>query len=89
MRAKIGTSFGICCGKGVCAMSEPYRNCPGCGEDRLFERHHAETGSCPDAPDGECPEWICTGCGAALLVGFVADAGAADANAPGRPARAA
>jgi hypothetical protein len=36
----------------------------------LFEQHH-EMGSCPDAPDGECPEWACTGCGAALLAGFV------------------
>jgi len=29
-------------------------------------------GSCPDAPDGRCPEWMCTGCGAALLIDVAA-----------------
>ncbi len=52
-------------------MSEMFRYCGECGEEQLFEQHHAGPGSCPDAPDGECPEWACTGCGAALLAGFV------------------
>jgi hypothetical protein len=34
----------------------------------LFERMHEAPGSCPDAPDGQCPEWLCTGCGAAELI---------------------
>ncbi len=45
------------------------RHCPDCGWDRLIERYHA-AGSCPDALDGDCPEWWCTDCGAALLIGF-------------------
>ena len=52
-------------------MSQAFRPCGECGGDRLFEQHHEVPGSCPDAPDGECPEWACTGCGAALLAGFV------------------
>src|SRR5260221_655031 len=35
------------------------RHCPDCGWDRLIERYHA-AGSCPDALDGDCPEWGCT-----------------------------
>jgi hypothetical protein len=46
------------------------RHCPGCGRDRLFEQYHALAGSCPDDPGGDCPEWSCTCCGAALLIGF-------------------
>jgi len=45
------------------------RHCPDCGWDRLVEQHHA-AGCCPDVPGGECPEWSCTECGAALLTGF-------------------
>ena len=52
-------------------MSEMFRHCPECGEDRLFQQHHGLPGGCPDAPDGECPEWACTSCGSALLAGFV------------------
>ncbi len=52
-------------------MSEMFRHCDECGGQRLFEQHHALPGECPDAPDGDCPEWACTGCGAALLAGFV------------------
>lgn len=52
-------------------MSEMFRHCGDCGEGQLFEQHHAVPGSCPDTPDGECPEWACTGCGAALLTGQV------------------
>jgi hypothetical protein len=46
------------------------RPCPECASDRLIEQYHAAAGSCPDSPDGECPEWSCTDCGAALLIGF-------------------
>jgi hypothetical protein len=52
-------------------MSETFRHCPECGTQRLFEQHHPAAGSCPDAADGNCPEWACTGCGTALLAGFV------------------
>ena len=56
------------------------RNCPDCGPDRLFEQHHAEAGGCPDSPDGKCPEWSCTACGAALLTDFVLQAGPSRAD---------
>ena len=51
-------------------MVETIRYCPDCGWDRLFEQPHALAGGCPDAPDGCCAEWFCTGCGAAMLIGF-------------------
>ena len=51
-------------------MIQVIRHCPDCGGDRLVEQYHAAAGSCPDAPDGDCPEWSCTVCGAALLIGF-------------------
>jgi len=44
--------------------------CPDCGSERPFEQYHAEAGCCPDSADGQCPEWSCTACGAALFVGF-------------------
>ena len=47
------------------------RACPECDGERLFEQVHAEAGECPDSPDGHCPEWSCTECGAALLAGFL------------------
>jgi hypothetical protein len=47
------------------------RHCPDCGSDQAFEQHHAADGSCPDSPDGYCPEWSCTVCGAALFIGYV------------------
>jgi hypothetical protein len=50
-------------------MIQVIRNCPDCGWDRLVEQYHP-AGTCPDAPDGDCPEWSCTDCGAALLIGF-------------------
>ena len=62
-------------------MVEMIRYCPDCGWDRLFEQHHA-AGDCPDDPDGCCGEWSCTGCGAALLIGFTAGA-AGDRHAAG------
>jgi hypothetical protein len=50
-------------------MTQLSRHCAGCNEERLFERFHAEPAGCPDAPDGECPEWACTVCGDALFIG--------------------
>jgi hypothetical protein len=50
-------------------MVEMTRYCPDCGGGRLFEQHHAAEGGCPDSADGWCPEWLCTGCGAALFAG--------------------
>ena len=46
------------------------RHCAGCSEERLFERFHAESGDCPDAPAGDCQEWGCTVCGDALIIGL-------------------
>jgi hypothetical protein len=46
------------------------RYCGECGEERLFEQFHAEPASCPDGPDGDCPEWGCTACGEALIIGL-------------------
>jgi hypothetical protein len=46
----------------------------------VFDQPHEGQGSCPDAPGGDCLEWVCTGCGAALLTvipGLMADAPAA------------
>ena len=58
-------------------MTQVVRHCPDCGWDRPFEQHHDQPGACPDSPDGDdCPEWSCTACGAALLIG-VSSAGPA------------
>ena len=46
------------------------RQCPDCAGERLFDRIHDVAGSCPDSLDGDCPEWCCTECGAALLTGY-------------------
>lgn len=43
------------------------RHCSGCGGERPFEQ--------PPCADGHgeygelCPEWACTGCGAAIVIG--------------------
>jgi hypothetical protein len=50
-------------------MSLIFRACPDCRAERAFEPYHATPGTCPDSPDGECPELSCTECGAALLTG--------------------
>jgi hypothetical protein len=44
-------------------MSPMFRLCEDCGGERLFEQPHETPGSCPDSPDGLCPEWLCTECG--------------------------
>jgi hypothetical protein len=46
------------------------RFCDGCNEERPFEQFHADPASCPDSPDGDCPEWGCTVCGAAVIIGL-------------------
>jgi hypothetical protein len=48
-------------------MGQMTRHCRECGRDQLFDQPHDGYGSCPDVPDGNCPEWACTGCGAAIL----------------------
>jgi hypothetical protein len=48
-------------------MTQPLRNCPGCGGDEPFEQVHAD-GPCPDTRD-ECPEWVCSSCGAGVFMG--------------------
>jgi len=52
-------------------MTEMTRYCPDCGRSTTFEQPHAGAARCPDSPDGQCPEWCCTACGAAVLTGFV------------------
>jgi hypothetical protein len=51
-------------------MVETIRYCAECRRDRLFEQPHPVADACPDAADGCCAEWCCTGCGAAMLIGF-------------------
>jgi hypothetical protein len=46
------------------------RFCDGCNEERPFEQFHADPAGCPDSPDGDCLEWGCTECGAALFIGL-------------------
>jgi hypothetical protein len=54
----------------VATMTHLTRYCTGCSDERGFEQFHAEPGGCPDVPDGDCPEWACTVCGDALLIGL-------------------
>jgi hypothetical protein len=52
-------------------MTQPLGNCPGCAGDEPFEQVHRGLHAderCPDV-DGECPEWVCTGCGAGVFMG--------------------
>ena len=60
--------------------SQVSRYCAGCREERVFGRFHAELGSCPDVPDGDCPEWGCTSCGDALIIGVPAASGYASSD---------
>ena len=46
------------------------RYCRECGQDQLFDQPHEGQGCCLDVPDGDCLEWACTACGAALLIGI-------------------
>ncbi len=41
--------------------------CPACGDEAVFEQPPCADGHGSDG--GECPEWACTGCGAAFLSG--------------------
>jgi hypothetical protein len=41
--------------------------CATCGDERVFEQPPCVDGHTDDG--GECPEWACTDCGTALLVG--------------------
>lgn len=59
-------------------MTQPLGNCPGCGGDEPFEQVHAN-GECPDA-GGACPEWACSGCGAGVFMGIMADTVSAPAG---------
>jgi hypothetical protein len=51
-------------------MGQMSRHCRECGLDQLFDQPHDGQECCPDVPDGDCLEWACTGCGAALLIGI-------------------
>ena len=62
-------SPGLCRTEEVATMTHLTRYCTGCSDERLFEQMHAEPAGCPDAPDGECPEWGCSVCGDALFIG--------------------
>jgi hypothetical protein len=68
-------------------MTHVVRHCPGCGGERAFEQPHGEPGGCPDAPGGDCPEWACTACGAALFIGVPAIAPGPARRAVPAPAR--
>jgi hypothetical protein len=49
-------------------MSQPVGNCLSCGGDEPFEQIHV--GTCPDT-GGDCPEWACVSCGAAVIMGIL------------------
>jgi hypothetical protein len=51
-------------------MGQMTRYCRECGRDQLFDQPHDGQECCPDVPGGDCPEWACTGCGAALFAGI-------------------
>ncbi len=44
--------------------------CPPCGEIREFVQPECLDGHTDDG--GECPEWACTDCGSAFVIGGVA-----------------
>jgi hypothetical protein len=44
-------------------------SCPTCGEDTDFEQPTCIDGHTDDG--GACPEWACTQCGTALVIGDV------------------
>ena len=51
-------------------MTDQFLHCPGCGSTHEFVQVHPRLEPCPDSAGGGCPEWFCTGCGAALLLGL-------------------
>jgi len=59
------------------------RWCRECGQDQPFDQPHGDREHCPDVPDGECPEWACTGCGTALIAGLPAAVTAAGSSLRG------
>jgi hypothetical protein len=61
-------------------MMQLSRYCSGCSEERVFEQFHADLAGCPDVPDGDCPEWGCTICGDALIIGLPAASGYASSD---------
>lgn len=72
-------------------MTDIVRDCPCCGSAREFSQIHGGPGRCPDSGDGSCPEWFCTACGTAVLVGVLpagrplaAPASAVSARSAGR-----
>jgi hypothetical protein len=72
---------------GGTAMTQPLGNCPGCGGDEPFEQVHADE-SCPDT-GSECPEWVCSGCGAGVFMGtmITGSTAAGVGEVTGAPAR--
>jgi hypothetical protein len=73
-------------------MTQPLGNCPGCGGDEPFGQVHLGPRAgdqCPEPdPGGECPEWVCSGCGAGVFMASVSmssiAAGAGDGAAVAR-----
>lgn len=45
-------------------------SCRHCARRTVFEQP-----PCPDGHDEDCPEWYCTECGAATLIGWTFDGG--------------
>ncbi|MGY1833548.1 hypothetical protein ACI79P_00365 [Blastococcus sp. SYSU DS0510] len=50
-------------------MESRHWPCPSCEDDRDFVQPPCVDGHTEDG--GECPEWACVDCGAALVVGAV------------------
>lgn len=50
-------------------MTTIERYCPTCEDEQWFEQP-----PCLDGHLDDCPEWCCVQCGAALLIGVLADA---------------
>jgi len=67
-------------------MIDDLRHCPCCGSRREFVQVHPRLGRCPDSQGESCPEWFCTACGAALLVGLLPPARTELVAASARPA---
>ena len=67
-------------------MIDEFRECPGCGSKRQFVQVHPRQARCPDSRGENCPEWFCTACGAALLVGLLPSARRDLLAASARPA---